>query len=121
MHSLNQVLFGVMLGFASLVVYYSYAEVFILKTCVLVSRRSHRMKTVILTTVSLIVSVALVLLTLYGPTYENEQYMPVINSFKRCRDNFKEEGSFQYKCFQDTSLLMAGFGIFYALAIMKNQ
>ena len=71
-------------------------------------------------TILLLLTAVLMMLTLLWPTYENDSYLPVIFSFGRCKDT-KIYNSFQYKCFQDMSLLMAGFGIIYALALMKKQ
>ena len=120
MHSLNQVLFGLMLGFASIVYYYTVAELALLKFCLLMTRRFYRNYVLIVTTNMMLISVILMLLTLYWPQYDNEKYTPVIETFSRCK-GFQIYASFQYKCFIDMSLMMAGFGIIYGLVFMKNQ
>lgn len=119
MHSLNQVLFGLMLGFASMVYYYGCAEVAILKLCLLVTRKFYKKYVVILTTNLMFLSLVLMLLALYWPKYDNSPYIETINSFSGCK-GFHGYASFQYKCFIDMSLLMAGFGIVYGLTFVKN-
>ena len=71
MHSLNQVLFGLMLGFASIVYYYTIAELALLKFCLLMTRRFYRNTILVLNTNMMLISIILMLLTLYWPTYEN--------------------------------------------------
>lgn len=71
MHSLNQVLFGLMLGFASIVYYYTVAELALLKFCLLMTRRFYRNNILILNTNMMLVSIILMLLTLYWPKYDN--------------------------------------------------
>ena len=120
MHSLNQVLFGLMLGFASIVYYYTVAELALLKFCLLMTHKFYRNYIIILNTIVMFICIIFMLLTLYIPNYKNDQYDPVIESFSRCK-GFQTYASYQYKCFIDMSLLMAGFGIIYGLVFMKNQ
>ena len=50
----------------------------------------------------------------------NDKYMQHIRSFEGC-SNAKYYQSFQYKCLQDASLVMAVFGIIYGLVFLRNQ
>lgn len=52
-------------------------------------------------------------------TYKNTDYINVINSIKGC-DGYLLYKSFQYKCLEDSALLMAAVGILMAFNLMKN-
>ena len=52
-------------------------------------------------------------------SYQNTSYQQVISSIKGC-DGWLVYKSFQYKCLEDSALLMAAVGILMAFNFMKN-
>ena len=52
-------------------------------------------------------------------SYQNISYQQVISSIKSC-DGWLVYKSFQYKCLEDSALLMAALGILMAFNFMKN-
>lgn len=51
--------------------------------------------------------------------FENTSYINVIGTFSGC-DGFAIYKSFQYKCLEDSALLMAAVGILLAFNLMRN-
>lgn len=121
MHSLNQVLFGVTLGFYSLIPYYMYMEKFILKICLKICSRTYRRQTIITSIAGILVMIGLSLIVAFVPAYgNNSDYFNRIKSTEGC-ENAEIYQSFQYKCLQDSSLAMAVFGVSLGLSFLRNQ
>jgi hypothetical protein len=60
-----------------------------------------------------------ILLT-YLPAYDYEDtFLFFTQKYSRC-SNVKYYKSFQYKCFEDSALLMAGIGLVVGYMFMKN-
>jgi hypothetical protein len=59
------------------------------------------------------------ILIAYVPTYDFAGTFDYIQKIKGC-ENVKYYKSFQYKCFEDSSLLMAAYGLVIGLIYMRN-
>jgi hypothetical protein len=55
----------------------------------------------------------------YLPTYNFQATYDYIITIKGC-ENTKYYKSFQYRCFEDSSILMAAFGLLFGLIFIKN-
>ena len=51
--------------------------------------------------------------------YNNTSYIDMINTFNGC-DGYHVYESFQYKCLEDSALLMAAIGILFSFNYIKN-
>lgn len=121
MHSLNQVLFGVVLGLYSFLPYYMYMQKIILKICLRTCSRSYRRQNLIINTLLIFIMIVLSLLIAFVPDYEdNHEYFNHIKTFEGCK-SVQLYQSFQYKCLQDSSLVFAVFGAIFGLTFLKKQ
>lgn len=86
MHSINQVLFGALLGLYSLLPYYMYMEKFILKICLKTCSPSYRRQNLIINTLGVFIMIGLSLAVALLPSYsKNDAYMAHIVSFQGCK------------------------------------
>ncbi len=119
MHSFNQVLLGCMIGCYTFVPYYLFVEKFILKWVLSIFRSQKSIfTTIILVCISCMSFCAEVLISMLIP-YPNTTYIDVIGSTQGC-DGFLVYKSFQFKCLEDSALLMAAVGILFAFNMIKN-
>lgn len=117
MHSFNQVLFGCMLGLYTFVPYYLYVER-LLTRVVMIAFKNPRSAKVTLSVVGCIcISILIETLLTLVPTYDNAPYAAEIKNNPECSKDFKPYKSFQYKCFEDATLIMAAFGIVVGLNV----
>lgn len=77
------------------------------------------MKQTIIITIAMLLSFLLELLLAYVPTYNYDSTFDFIVKINRC-NSVKYYKSFQYKCLEDSALLMAGFGLLVGLMFMNN-
>lgn len=83
--------------------------------------RSYRRQTLIFNTAVMLLMIVLSMSVAFLPEYDNNaDYMKQIHTFSGC-ENVEYYQSFQYKCLQDSALVLAVFAIFYGLVFLKNQ
>jgi hypothetical protein len=119
MHSFNQVLLGLLLGSYSFVPYYLFVENYILKWVLSIFRSQKSLLTNIVLFCIVCVSICTAILLAMLLTFENTNYINVISTFSGC-DGYLIYKSFQYKCLEDSALLMAAVGILLAFNFMRN-
>lgn len=119
MHSFNQVLLGLLLGAYSFVPYYLFVEKYILKWVLSIFRSQKSLLTNIVLFCIVCVSICIAILLAMLLTFENKNYINVISTFSGC-DGYLIYKSFQYKCLEDSALLMAAVGILLAFNFMRN-
>lgn len=96
-------------------------EKFILKICLRICNKAYRRQNLIVNTILVFVMLVLSLFIAFVPEYgNNDSYLEHIKTFQKC-EGVKVYQSFQYKCLQDSSLVMAAFGAIYGLIFLKNQ
>lgn len=78
------------------------------------------MKQTIIVTVAMMISFLIELLVTYVPTYNYEATFQFITTTYSGCANVKYYKSFQYKCLEDSALLMADFGLIIGLMFMRN-
>jgi uncharacterized membrane protein (DUF485 family) len=71
MHSINQVLFGVMLGGFSLVAYYTYMQKCVTIICLKVCKKQNRKYSIIINILLIIILIIFSLLLTFAPKYPN--------------------------------------------------
>ena len=119
MHSFNQVLLGLLLGSYSFVPYYLFVEKYILKWVLSIFRSQKSFLTNIVLFCIVCVSICTAILLAMLLAFENTNYINVISTFSGC-DGYLIYKSFQYKCLEDSALLMAAVGILLAFNFMRN-
>ena len=119
MHSINQVLFGLLLGVYSFIPYYLYAEKYILKMCFTFTKNYYRIYNVFILAMLILVFMSIEIVLTFSIHYDNEESWIVIESIDNC-EGVRLERSFQYRCFQDCALIMASFGILYGFIFLRN-
>lgn len=119
MHSFNQVLLGFLLGSYSFVPYYLFVEKLILRWVLSIFRSQKSLFTNIILFCIVCVSICTSILIAMLLPFENTSYINVISTFSGC-NGFLIYKSFQYKCLEDSALLMAAVGILLAFNFMKN-
>lgn len=77
------------------------------------------MKQTVIIMAAMLASFLIELLITYLPTFDYESTFLFITAISGC-GNVKYYKSFQYKCFEDSALLMAGFGLLIGLMFMGN-
>lgn len=108
MHSINQVLFGAIIGMYSFIPYYLFVEKWLLNRFVSLFGASKDLPLMTIS-ISIMLTITLELLITLIPVYNIVDYISVINATNGCQ-KIKQAKSFQYKCFEDSSLLMAAYG-----------
>ena len=119
MHSFNQVLLGFLIGSYTFVPYYLFVEKWILKWVLSIFRSQKSLLTNIILFCIVCVSICTEILIAMLLPFENTSYINVIGTFSGC-DGFVIYKSFQYKCLEDSALLMAAVGILLAFNLMRN-
>jgi hypothetical protein len=119
MHSLNQVLFGCMLGVYTFVPYYLFVERLILKWVIYIFRNPKSPLTAIILLSSALISLSIALLLTLLIGYQNTPWINVISSTSGC-SGYHIYKSFQYKCLQDTTIFMAAVAIMLAFSFMQK-
>ena len=118
MHSLNQVLFGFMLGIFSCVIYVYWMETIITNWCLLIFSEKRKLFNFTVTTVSMFIFFLIEYLIAFVPDYNTSEYVHQIQKIN-C-GHVHEYKSFQFSAFKDCGYFAAAFGILYAFLIMKN-
>jgi hypothetical protein len=111
---------GAMMGMYSIAIFYLYAESAIVRyfKCLLDEKQKAK-QTIVLVGAMLLSFLIEVLLT-YLPSYDYEStFLFITTTYSGC-SNVKYYKSFQYKCFEDSSLLMAAFGLVFGLMFMEG-
>ena len=67
----------------------------------------------------MVITFIIEILIAYVPTYDYSDTYKYIISLSGC-EKVKDYKSFQYKCFEDSSLLMAAFGLIVGLIHMDS-
>ena len=119
MHSLNQVLFGCMLGVYSMVAYYLFVERLLLRCILFIFRNQKSVLTFIILSCAGIVTMSISVLISIVLHYSNTSYINVINSIKGC-DGYHIFKSFQFKCMEDSAIVMVSIGIVCAFNLMHQ-
>lgn len=119
MHSFNQVLLGFLIGSYSFVPYYLFVEKFILKWVLSIFRSQKSLMTNLLLFCIICVAFCIEILVAMLMPFENTSYINVIGTFSGC-EGFLIYKSFQFKCLEDSALLMAAVGILLAFNYMRN-
>lgn len=111
MHSINQVLFGLMIGVYVSVPYYLFIEGALIRTGIKLFNNPRSVPAALILFACMLVFWAIELLVALLPAYINDdEYWAVIESINDCSKSAYYK-SFQYKCLEDCGLIMAGFGI----------
>lgn len=85
----------------------------ILKWVLNIFRTQKSASTFILLTSIALITLCIEIVIALLISYNNTPYITVIDSFKGC-DGYKVYKSFQYKCLEDTAIIMAAIGILTA-------
>ena len=116
MHSLNQVLFGFMIGTYLTVPYYLFIEGFIMRILIRIFNYPKSGVTNIISFTCIIVILAIEVLLALLPNYSSDTiFWNVIETTSGCGSK-KFYQSFQWKCLEDTGLAMASFGFILGLS-----
>lgn len=98
MHSINQVLFGLLIGIYSFVPYYLYVERWIIWMCLEICRSKKPLTELLIIYAGVFIAIAVEVMITFVPTYNNSEFLNVIHSTAGC-ENVMEARSFQYRCF----------------------
>lgn len=121
MHTFNEVLMGAMMGIYFISIYYLYAEAAIIAHFQIILQEKHKLMQTILITISMMSSFALELLIAYLPSYNYQSTFDFITTKYESRcGSIKYYKSFQYKCLEDSALLMADYGLLIGLMYMAH-
>lgn len=117
MHTFNEVLMGLMIGCFSVAVYYALVEEALLDyMCVLIEKKKRGLQLGLLVG-GMALCVLIDLLVFFLPNYDDSLFWDTIQHTKGC-EKVKLYKSFQYKCLEDSALIMAAFGLLIALLFM---
>jgi hypothetical protein len=117
MHTFNEVLMGLMIGCFSVAIYYALVEEAILNyMCVLIEKKKRGLHLGLLVG-GMATCVLIDLLVFFLPDYNDGVFWDTIQNTKGC-EKVKLYKSFQYKCLEDSALIMAAFGLLIALLFM---
>lgn len=126
MHSINQVLFGLMIGCFSIVIYYVYVEPYLyilgLKYLSEGLKKTMNFTWMILVFIGLCLYQCLItfLVTFNPPNNPNDPWIHQITSIPKCNSGYNFYTSFYLKCYEDMAIGVGSPVILISLAISTN-
>ncbi|MBS1889857.1 MAG: phosphatase PAP2 family protein [Actinobacteria bacterium] len=122
MHSLNQVLFGMMLGCYSMVVYYLYAEHWLFTHCLryLTQGTGNIFNFLVCSLAFIAMCLYQCFITYFGTFDIPQSWVNTINLTPRCAKSYDFATSFYLKCFEDMAIGVVAPAIMVALSISTN-
>ena len=124
MHSLNQIMFGLMIGAYSITIYYLYIEKWMFSVCIGLLEQGKKKRNLLLLLGLTVFMAAQQILQAYLPTYNppNDPINPWISTIAArpgC-SSFRYETSFFMRCFQDQSIAFGIPAFLLSLSITHN-